>query len=628
MTRIYTNILCLLIFAISLNAQTIAYHPNSHWHVKGSLPGKSENKYTFNDFSPQYSFPYRFENGAWHSEEWKSWKKENGFSHAYPLVGHSWQAVIQRNKETFQKHPEYLALVNGKRPGYGKTTKLCVSNKALQALFIADRLAAFSELNNTYGSISVEPSDGPGFCECEGCKRLGSISNQVFTLANLTAKALKARFPSGKVNLYAYYKHAAIPDFDLESNIHVTVIPDGYQQVYNGDAMISLWAEKAKHLTYYEYFGIPQQKGELPRLRMQNYLRRMKLAQRLGYEGFWFETGMNINTAIALQLFNQLWTYRDVTWEQVSENFLKSSFAGSYEPMKRLFTRWWHTWLEEEEIPLALNDLQQASLVAKSSEELERINDLKAYVHYIALYQEWNKDLKNNYNRKALFDYIYSSSSRMIVNANALSQVFGKYLSPDELKQYKVRGKLDWHWVKPLTSAQIENNFKSDLRRYGIKQSSFTFQSMEDEIKDILKTNAPVHNWELTNKFSDHVFLYVEKDLFINMRKLRDFPAPGDDQLFLTLMDNNGKFIAKTSLSNSKPNIRIPLPKPGIYSLAITQYFSANVELNGMFIPILIPEQVTALQKKLKTLKNNKTSSQGKEKNTKSNGHYYYYITR
>src|SRR5690606_30148218 len=119
-------------------------------------------------------------------------------------------------------------------------------NKNVQELFIRDRIEAFKKLNDPEGSVSVEPSDGAGFCECSNCKKLGSISNQVFFLANLTAARLREKFPKGKVNLYAYNKHAELPDFDIEPNVHVTVIPAGFQNVYDGDVMMSLWAKKVK----------------------------------------------------------------------------------------------------------------------------------------------------------------------------------------------------------------------------------------------------------------------------------------------------------------------------------------------------------------------------------------------
>ena len=40
-------------------------------------------------------------------------------------------------------------------------------------------------------SVSVDPSDGLGWCECEACAAMGSISDRAVTLANAVAQGLE-----------------------------------------------------------------------------------------------------------------------------------------------------------------------------------------------------------------------------------------------------------------------------------------------------------------------------------------------------------------------------------------------------------------------------------------------------
>lgn len=591
MKRLLLMYFSLMLFGSS-NSQTIAYHPNLNWHISGTTITNA-NVYPFHYFSPQYGFPSRLVNGKWEAKEWDTWKKENNFSYAYPLVGHSWQGVILHNKDAFQQHPEYLAEVKGKRLGYGKTTKFCVSNKDLQALFIKDRIAEFEKLNNPDGAVSVEPSDGGGFCECDNCKRLGSISNQVFMLANLTAKALRQKYANGKVNLYAYYTHSKIPDFDLESNVHVTVIPEGFQKIYDSDEMLAVWAKKAKIKTYYEYFAIPQQRGELPRLYMQNFLRRMQLAKKLGYQGYWFETGLNINTAIALQLFNQLWLEPEQNWNDVTEKFLHSCFPNSYQPMKRLFTRWWHTWIPDEEIPMAIQDLKEASRLNAAGDERERINDLKAYVHYIILYQNWTKNKSNQQTSSAFFDYIYNSSIRLIVNAPALYQLFTKYLSKEQITRYNFRKKDALAWIEPLTSAEIEQNFNDDMQQYGTATSNYQYVEMSKGLQNAIKTGKPIQdfNYEAT-KLADNIFFFGKGALHLRLKNPKDIKTQDDNALKLTILNSDGAIIADQLISYNNPELNLQLPKGDIYRLSLLQYFSTTLSLQGEIIPILTGAQM------------------------------------
>lgn len=624
---IITYKLLLFVFAITFFissktgfSQEISYHPNKYWTVKGEPVIKKSNV-RFNYFNPQYGYPQRNLAGKSDYDEWEQWKAKNGFSYVYKLEGHAWQGIITANKEIFKQHPEYLAEIKGKRVGYGKTWKLCISNKNAQEVFIQDRLTAFSKLNNPEGSVSVEPSDGAGFCECTNCKKMGSTSNQVFYLANLTAKRIKAKFPGGKVNLYAYYRHAELPDFDIEPNVHVTVVPAGFQSIYDGNVMLGLWAKKVKLKTYYEYFTIPQQKGEQPRLYIQDFLERMNIAKKLGYQGYWFETGVNINSAIALVIFNQLWMDTTLTWEIATEKFLRNSFPGSYTPMKRLFERWWHTWLEDDEIAAALYDLDEADELIATSDEKERIADLKAYAHYLVLYSEWSKDKQNISATQNLFGYLYQSSYRAVVNGPALYEIFRTSLNKTQ--------KDDLNWRKPeskklagrLTEQAIERNFDADKRKYGSQKTNFAFVTRKDGIQTVLKRADPLKKFRLTcKKMADKIYLYSEDDIEIKLIKPVDHNNNKDGKLLLSLVDAEGTIYFNDFVHYSNPVVKIKLPSKKIYTLSLLQYFSTEIEISGKIIPIADKSQIEQVKSKKAGIARKKRGVDNKPVN-------YYFIT-
>ena len=101
----------------------------------------------------------------------KNWM-ERATSGVTLSTGHAYDGIIARNKAAFAEHPEYLGLVGGER----KSTKLCVSNPGLRRLVIEDALTQLAK-DPRPDSVSVDPSDGLGWCECEDCRAIGSVSD-------------------------------------------------------------------------------------------------------------------------------------------------------------------------------------------------------------------------------------------------------------------------------------------------------------------------------------------------------------------------------------------------------------------------------------------------------------------
>lgn len=67
----------------------------------------------------------------------------------------------------FDSHPEYYALVNGKR----QTTQLCTSNPDVVRLSI-EHINAYFDANPQATSYSLCPDDNKDFCECANCTAL------------------------------------------------------------------------------------------------------------------------------------------------------------------------------------------------------------------------------------------------------------------------------------------------------------------------------------------------------------------------------------------------------------------------------------------------------------------------
>ncbi len=149
-----------------------------------------------------------------------------------------------------EKHPEYFALVNGKRgnPGTGRTPQLCLGNPELQEIFAQNVIKQAKEKPQAI-SISVDPDDGTQrerrMCACTLCLAMDDpanpelMSNRVFGFTNIVARKVAKEVPEAKLGLYAYSMHTEPPTLfeGLEPNIILAI------------ANINSWSDWSKQLT-------------------------------------------------------------------------------------------------------------------------------------------------------------------------------------------------------------------------------------------------------------------------------------------------------------------------------------------------------------------------------------------
>ncbi|MGA2501900.1 MAG: DUF4838 domain-containing protein, partial [Tepidisphaeraceae bacterium] len=127
--------------------------------------------------------------------DYRDWARHNRMASSFTVsAGHAWQSIILHNRAVFEAHPEYLALVKGKRQG----EQLCVSNPKVRELAIAYAREQLSK-NPAADMVSMECPDGDGQCECDECRKLGSVSDRVFGLANDVATMVAREFPGKMV---------------------------------------------------------------------------------------------------------------------------------------------------------------------------------------------------------------------------------------------------------------------------------------------------------------------------------------------------------------------------------------------------------------------------------------------
>jgi hypothetical protein len=104
----------------------------------------------------------------------------------------------------FDKHPEYYALIKGRRT---RGAQLCLSNPDVLKLCIAN-LRDVMRKNPNYVIYSLSQNDNNKPCTCSKCqaieKRYGGHSGLILWFVNQAADALKDEFPDKYIGTFAY----------------------------------------------------------------------------------------------------------------------------------------------------------------------------------------------------------------------------------------------------------------------------------------------------------------------------------------------------------------------------------------------------------------------------------------
>lgn len=124
-----------------------------------------------------------------------------------------------------REHPEWFALVNGKRSlGAPKNVNLCTSNPEVIA-FMASLLSKAFAAQPQIEFLPLGPGDGTAFCQCERCRALDTggtwshtdgtprpvLSDRWLTFVNAVADKVAATNPGKKIYSLAYHQTFSPP---------------------------------------------------------------------------------------------------------------------------------------------------------------------------------------------------------------------------------------------------------------------------------------------------------------------------------------------------------------------------------------------------------------------------------
>lgn len=151
----------------------------------------------------------------------------------YPFV-HTFYTLIPPSRY-FKGHPEYFALVDGKRRG--ERAQLCLTNPEVLRISIATVLGWIRD-HPEATLYSVSQNDDAGWCECSNCQRVekeegGAHSGPILRFVNAVAAAVAEKHPDKLIDTLAYaYSQSPPTRTRPRPNVRIRLCPIGACQAH------------------------------------------------------------------------------------------------------------------------------------------------------------------------------------------------------------------------------------------------------------------------------------------------------------------------------------------------------------------------------------------------------------
>lgn len=405
------------------------------------------------------------------------WRRKNRLgSEAQIKFGHAYQGIYDRNSEEFSKHPEYLC------PRVGRTgVKFRISNPGLRDLVVADAIRQVVA-SPTVASISMEPSDGGGWCD-ESQPELKKISDRVLWLANEVAMAVGKHNPDILVTMNAYNEHSPPPTFTAHPQVLVMVATAFRRGGYSQEQLIDGWAAKVRRLGIREYYSVNPWDHDLPgRARAGNlgYIKtsipafHAKGARALSAESSdnWGPNGLGYFLSARL-----LWDVDEAAnADTLVGEFLANAFGPASEPMRDYYQAIDGAGqIRDVRMQLAkmYRALHEARRNANTPVIHARLDHLVLYTRYVELYQQYvvARGAKRQSAVMDLLQFAWRIRKTTMVHTRALPTVIRKHdkrvqLPPGNWETGTAWA--TWRSAETFSREQLTSIVKAGMERFRI----------------------------------------------------------------------------------------------------------------------------------------------------------------
>ncbi len=402
-------------------------------------------------------------------------------------TGHAYDRVVRANRQAFADHPEYWPLLDGRRQPV-RNPKPCLGNPDVRRLFVNYALEQFRK-RPELDSISMDPSDGGGWCQCEQCAKLGSVSDQVVTLANEVAAAVDAEYPGKLIGIYAYNFHSTPPTIRVHRSVVVSVATAFIKGGLSLDEIITGWSKREARLGIREYYSVNTWDRDQPghaRGGNLEYLRRTipefhsQGVRFMSAESSdnWGPNGLGYYLAA-----HMLWDVDEARQiEELKEDFLQRAFGPAREPMREFYRQLDGSkphLVADDQLGRMFRSLAEARKQTKQAPILRRINELALYAHYCSLFHQYSTAKDSD--RQAAFEHLirhaYRMRKTMLVHTKALYRDLvarDKTVSIPDNATWRVPEETNpWKSSRPFDDGEIAALITSGVERHQLVKLDF-----------------------------------------------------------------------------------------------------------------------------------------------------------
>lgn len=287
---------------------------------------------------------------------------------------HTFRRLLPPDKY-YSDHPEYYALVDGKRTITDSKThgnQLCTSNSDV-IRELADNLIDTLDAYPGIEIITLSPNDGGGFCECENCRALdepgrswfAKYSNRLAVFTKEVSRIVKEKYPDVLIKVGAYAMYALPPmneDYKPEDNqiiqlchlyfchnhplgsnmckADTTYEPsDEFLPNQEFVKILDQWLKLSPHVFIYEYYAIGgMTRANLPWPMIHTMRSDIPFYRNKGVEGFytqagtsWYRLGLNYYVAAKLA-----WN-ADLNVDALLDDYFEKFYGTAAAPAKEFF---------------------------------------------------------------------------------------------------------------------------------------------------------------------------------------------------------------------------------------------------------------------------------------------------
>lgn len=628
------------------------YQPGQIWEVTPTLsnPYRPINKSYTNSYKYRNWFisgghnPWIMDNNnnyGWdtyfgdNGHQWALYQRRNGMTGAYRFSGHRGDIMSGSYFAALQNNPCLVATYNGTRHATTQSVPDINNNDAMD-LWGNAILQKFTQYRNTiYGNttlyadlyhnfnfinqyVGIEVPDSPQWgnsTDTSGCSTLTfpPATNQSIILADHTAQKINTVYPAAHFQLYAYSSHADVPaaGMAINNNIDIQVVSTAFQNETTSKGLLNRWYNRSNNISEYHYLNIPQWGGETPAFYLNELKNTLARLKQKNSQGIIWEASPAKFVSLPF-----LWSAnRNLLGTTPIDSSLREFTTAMFGPASDEVCKLLHQWSDDNtvttggfltdnkyKIPLYLQMLQAALLKAQNGAPIvqQRLRELKAYLHYMALYYDWFFDQRNNAEKAGkaanLCLYLAKINKLQIVNSYFLiTDIVSKFSANANFRTLynAFTGTAYQNGNLPLiTNAQIDadyvsdyNNIASTITHYDIKDPSFISGKLENSnIAPSEKINVKVeytNGMDYSNRCEFSIRAKAAGNFVINYSPRFNMPDKGFINFTVEEFNKPLQVIEDFTIGRSDDGGRltVSLPYEGTFKLTIISKFKSSVDL-------------------------------------------------